>query len=153
MDEGSKVSKNISISNLIITITAVVAPASYLIGIYYHQGLLSGFGVDVDTFPIGTSDSYVNCYNAVSYFLIEVMSKLHQLYKFLFHPPNLYITILVIICFVLCIFGLIKIQRKLKNTKFEKLSVLASKAIQYLHWKNNDFTRSLSDLDINLLQI
>lgn len=73
MDEQQSPKKN-TFSNIqiLLSLTAIVAPVFYLVGLSFYHGLMNTYGVNTDLFNLSIQDIYFSAYIAVLKLLIEL---------------------------------------------------------------------------------
>jgi len=120
-----------------------LTPASYLMGSLYYQGIMTGYGVDLSSFPIGINSTYVYSYFAALDLFTSFTGVLLALLKELFTPPKLYTTLLFVVCFTVAIYLLFLIAKHPEKWQPVKESGFLAKIIDYFHWENNAFSAAV----------
>lgn len=129
-------------------LAAAVAPLAYLIGFFYYQGYMTGFGVAAENFPISAPDVYIYSYYAIGRLLLTVVNLVTKIFDYAASPPVFY---WIITCFaftVLATYGLLQ-ERRPKLCRYCQYGIKAFKTFaKWLHPKNNSFTKAIG---INLI--
>ncbi len=121
-------------------LAAAVTPLAYLIGFYYYQGYLAGFGVAAENFPISAPDVYIYSYLAIGQLLWAIADWTAKLLTFVFTPPVLKWTVGCLVVGILAVYWVRRhTQRRVSNTHLFPSRIFKSFS-QYLHPKNNAFT-------------
>lgn len=142
MNENNKTA---NILNFIIAFLGVLTPGAYLIGLSFYQGAISAYGVDPATFPSSAPDVYVTAYYAIGHFLLAISEIVAKLLNKIFISPVIYYMIAATFALILITYLALKHYEKVKSSKFW---LLVSSVVRYLHWKNNNFTRSIGIVGI-----
>ena len=129
--------------NFFILIAGVVAPTAYLMGITFHQGDLSAYGVSSELFAISVQDAYINAYYAVAFYLMALTSFIVKVLNLLFSGTNLYISAAAICGITLLIYILIKLFKKLSSCNLNNQFIRLKWLLSFLHWRRNDFTKAV----------
>ena len=129
--------------NFFILIAGIVAPTAYLMGITFHQGNLSAYGVSSELFAISVQDAYINAYYSVAFYLMVLTSLIVKVLNFLFSAPNLYISVFAIFGISLFIYILIKLFKKLSSYNSNNKFIRLKRLLSFLHWRRNDFTKAV----------
>jgi hypothetical protein len=136
--------KNTKTTPLLIGIFAVILPpGAYLLGLSFYQGYMNAFGVEADGFPISAPDVYVFSYHTVGYFLLSIGKAAVDGLNWIFTPPILYWAVAIFLLSVGSIYWLLKTAKQTNRPREQKLLGNIKKIISLLHWKNNDFTKSV----------
>lgn len=126
---------------ILLSLFGVIAPAGYLAGNRFHQGILSEYGVDPSVFTTSTYDVYVNAYYAVGYISLALTTKIVEILNFIFLPPNLYASIFVFAVVVYIVYITFVQREKLNQTTFR--FKLITNVINYIDPEKNKFMRAL----------
>lgn len=138
-----KVNKYISLNFLLSTVT-LLAPAAYLIGSFFYQGQLAGFGVETNVFAISTTEIYLYFYNAATYLFTDITNSI--IIKFLQYvstPTGAAVLASIIFAVIVFLYVLLKLKKSEKNIIPNKIWRVLSRLVSYLHWKDNDFTKAM----------
>lgn len=125
------------------TIAIILPPGAYLLGLSFYQGYMNAFGVDADGFPIPAPDVYVFSYHTVGYFLLSIGKAAADGLGWIFSPPILYWTLAFFVLAVGGIYWLLKATKRADRTRETVLLNRIKGLISRLHWKNNNFTKSV----------
>lgn len=127
----------------IATLLALATPGAYLIGLSYYQGYMNAFGIDTDGFPLAAPDIYVFSYQTVGYLLLALGNAAGEFLNSLFSPPKLYWVLGSLGMSVGTVYWVIKMVRRGPRPRLSLAFNSAKRLISWLHWKNNDFTKSI----------
>ncbi|MES9902459.1 MAG: hypothetical protein ABW168_07225 [Sedimenticola sp.] len=143
MDKQNK--SNFSIKNIPLIIAAIglLAPAGYIIGVSYYQGVLTAYGVSPDSFPITAHDVYVAAYYAIGLLLLEITRIIGYVFKLVITPPGVYWLVAGLLALILFVYMLIKRLSLPRSTKSECILKVVRKLLAYLHWDNNAFSKAV----------
>lgn len=142
-DEQSEKKKTGIAAIVVATIAGILTPGAYLLGYAYYEGYMNAFGVETDGFPVSAPNVYVFSYQTVGHFLLSIGVVAVKALDKLLSPPAVYWA-LGILCFLIGgIYWLIKTVRKDPHPQLRKLLKKIKWGISWLHWKNNDFTKSV----------
>lgn len=136
--------KKTSIAALVVAaIACILTPSAYLLGYSYYDGYMTAFGVETDSFPVSAPNIYVFSYQTVGLFLLSIGVAAVKVLEKLLSPPVIY-WVSGILCFSIgSIYYLLKAVRKNPSSRLRKFLDKIKRVISLLHWKNNDFTRSI----------
>ncbi|WP_024870487.1 hypothetical protein [Tolumonas lignilytica] len=98
------------------TIAIIIAPTSYMIGLFYHQGILNAYGVDSGYFPLSIPNYYINAFYFIYYKTTYITIWLIE--KFSFIIKNIHWVVLVVAVLIL---ALAQIFRRTKNIKISSI--------------------------------
>lgn len=104
---------------------------------------MNAFGVEIDGFPVSAPNVYVFSYQTVGYFLLSIGDAAAKALNLLLSPPTVYFVVGALCFFIGGIYLLIKAARKGPHPLLRKLFEKIKKIVSWLHWKNNDFTKSI----------
>lgn len=135
--------KSSRVSLAIAAIAAILTPGAYLLGLSYYRGYLSAFGVRSDGFPISAPDIYVFSYQTVGYFLLALGEVSVKALNNIFSPPLIYLTGVTLAALVGAIYLLLRLARNGPHPKIQRVLAKVKSVVSQLHWKNNDFTKSV----------
>lgn len=126
-----------------IALLALLAPVAYLIGLSFHQGTLSAYGIESDSFPLSVQDMYVEAFFAISYLLLTITKFVITLVKLVTTLPGLGWFIAIALTIAAILYVILK-RPKIRKLRYSIEFPLIKRLINYLHWENNDFTKALS---------
>ncbi|MCL6416396.1 hypothetical protein MIB92_12105 [Aestuariirhabdus sp. Z084] len=129
---------------LLLAALTLLAPAGYLIGLNYYVGRLSALGVNGSVFPFSMQDAYVYAYYTIGFWLHELSISLREFLVSLLVWPNNLLTVAVISALTAFFYGLIKLIRLAKKDKLTPFFHKYFSVLSFLHWGNNDFSKSVS---------
>lgn len=125
------------------SLAVILPPGAYLLGLSFYQGYMNAFGVEADGFPISAPDVYVFSYHTVGYFLLSIGKAAADGLGWVFKPPILYWAAAFFSLSVGGIYWLIKAAKRTDRPRERIFFNRIKQLISLLHWKNNDFTRSV----------
>lgn len=128
---------------VVAAIAGILTPGAYLLGYAYYEGYMNAFGVETDGFPVSAPNVYVFSYQTVGYFLLSIGGVTVKALNKLLSPPTVYWVAGALCLTVGGIYWLFKAVRKGPHPKLRKLLEKIKGVVSWLHWKNNDFTKSL----------
>lgn len=143
MSENNKDKKNINKVNLFLALIGIFAPAGYLVGYSYYQGLLSAYGVSTDLFPLTTQEIFVATFYSLGGLLVSLSKFLLKIFNLLFLEGNVIWFSLFAFILTVLFYILIKKPKLPKNIFFDVIAKIIGKLFYYLHWKNNDFIKAV----------
>lgn len=141
--------KGINIINFIVALLGILAPGAYLIGISFHQGTLSAYGIETSVFPIYGPDVYVTAYYAIGYYLLAIGVLISDFLDLIFKPPVIYLVIIIVLAVILAVYLAIKHFKNVELLKKTKFWRLVGSIFSKLHWKNNDFTKAVGIVGVS----
>lgn len=122
---------------------AILTPGAYLLGLSFYDGYMRAFGVESDGFPISTPNVYVFSYHTIGYFLLSLGETAGKALNHLVEPPTVYwMGSIIFICITL-IYWLLKVVKVGLHPKAKNILDRIKQVTAWLHWKNNDFTKSV----------
>jgi hypothetical protein len=127
----------------IVAAAGVITPGAYLLGYSFYDGYMNAFGVETGSFPVSTPNIYVFSYHTVGYLLLSIGEAAAKTLNKLLSPPNIYFLAITSCLVVVGIYSLFKMTQKKKHPIMLKLFEKIKIAVSWLHWKNNDFTKSV----------
>ncbi|ABA88240.2 hypothetical protein Pcar_0987 [Syntrophotalea carbinolica DSM 2380] len=143
MSEKGKTQDRSRDLNLFIALLGILAPASYLIGLSFHQGSLSAYGINPEVLPFSIQDSYITAYYAVSCFLSGLSKIIINFLNSIFSAPGVFIFIGVVLLSSLLWHCFNKLKPVDKICCFCKRFQTIGRIIEYFHWDNNGYIRTL----------
>lgn len=128
--------------NIIIAIFAILAPAAYLIGLSYYQGFMLTMGIQPDSFPLSTQETYVQAYQAIALYLVDFIQLMITTIKYIFsYPGNLRVGLTILIL-VLLIYTFVKLgEAKPHRLKWRYFSAIHSLALRF-NWNNSGLIKA-----------
>lgn len=136
------------VSLVIAAVAAVLTPGAYLLGLSYYQGYLSAFGVESEGFPISAPDVYVFSYQSVGYFLLMLGEVSVKTLEKVLSPPLVYWVSTTLTLLITGIFLLLRLSRTKPHPRIQRVLSKIKAVVSWLHWKNNDFTKSVGIIGI-----
>lgn len=128
---------------VIAAIAGIITPGAYLLGYAYYEGYMNAFGVEIDGFPVSAPNVYVFSYQTVGYFLLSLGVAVVKMLDRLLSPPVVYWASGILCLLIAGIYWLLKSVRKGPYSLLQKLLEKIKSIVSWLHWKNNDFTKSI----------
>ncbi|WP_261859272.1 hypothetical protein [Photobacterium sanguinicancri] len=129
--------------SLILSILGLLAPAGYLVGLNFHQGVLASYGIDSSIFSLSTYDVYVYAYFAFGHMILEMATQVVELLNLIFLPPNVYISIALFLAVVVFVYRMLVQKDNVNKKDCSRFILIARKSINYISPKNNRFTEAL----------
>lgn len=142
-DDQTEMRKTSVVALIVASIAGILTPGAYLLGYAYYEGYMNAFGVETDGFPVSAPSVYVFSYQTVGHFLLSIGVVAVKALDKLLSPPTVYWVSGVLCLFVGSIYWLLKAVRKNPPPRLRKLFEKIKGVISWLHWKNNDFTKSV----------
>ncbi|MBV5295092.1 MAG: hypothetical protein JZU58_22370 [Curvibacter lanceolatus] len=127
----------------VAAIAGILAPGAYLLGYSYYEGYMNAFGVETDGFPVSAPNVYVLSYQTVGYFLLSIGEVVVKALDGLLVAPIIYWAFGALGLSVGGIFWLLKAIRKEPHPLVQRFFEQVKRIISWLHWENNDFTKSI----------
>lgn len=122
---------------------ALITPGAYLIGLSYYQGYMDAFGIESGGFPLAAPDIYVFSYQTVGYLLLALGSEAGAFLNSLFSPPSVYLVLGSLVLSIGTVYWVIKLVKRGPLPHLSQGFDRVKRLISWLHWKNNDFTKSV----------
>lgn len=138
-----KIKKSGFVALTIAAAAAILTPGAYLLGYAYYEGYMNAFGVEIDGFPVSAPNVYVFSYQTVGYFLLSIGDTAAKGLNLLMSPPTVYFVVGALCFFIGGIYFLIKAARKGPRPLLRKLLEKIKGLVSWLHWTNNDLTKSI----------
>jgi hypothetical protein len=136
--------KKTGVAAIIVAATAaILTPGAYLLGYEFYEGYMNAFGVETDGFPVSAPNVYVFSYQTVGYFLLSIGDVAIKTLNMLLSPPTVYWVSGVLCLCIGGIYWLLKTARKDPHPQLRTLFEKIKGVVSWLHWKNNDFTKSI----------
>jgi len=135
---------------LIPILLAILAPATYLVGISFYQGTMDAYGIDSSIFPLATTDVYINSYQTVGYLLLDLATIIAKFLHLMADPlMDLYL-VLIMVGVSIFLYFLVKFIKRSKsisrpkNTRLTRILYRIRMKLSALHWENNDLSKSIA---------
>lgn len=126
-----------------VAIAGIITPGAYLLGYAYYEGYMNAFGIETDGFPVSAPNIYVFSYQTVGLFLLSIGVDAAKLLDNLLKPPTVYWVFGILCLLIGGIYWLLKSIRKYPYSQLLRLQNKINSIVSWLHWKNNDFTKSV----------
>lgn len=141
--DQAKKTNTVVAAYVVAAIAGIITPGAYLLGYAYYEGYMNAFGVETDGFPVSAPNVYVFSYQTVGYFLLSIGVAAAKLLDQLSKPPTIYWVLGILCLSIGGIYWLIKAVRKGPHPRLQCLLGKINSIVSWLHWKNNDFTKSI----------
>ncbi len=128
----------------LLVLLGAMTPAGYIVGLSYHQGYLSAFGVDGGAFPLSTQEAYVQGYYATVFLGAGLINKVSAAIHWVLTPKGAFTFLGAISSIALVIYWLIKMASVSWSEFSSSIGSRLKNIFAYLHWRDNDFTKALS---------
>ncbi len=120
---------------------AIITPLAYLLGVSFHQGYLSAFGLESNNFQASVQDIYINSYVVIGKILIDAGVYIATIFQF----PNLIVLAMILLSLALIIYLSLFAKKKLAAMGMGECKCLEyiENASAFLSYKKNDFSKSI----------
>jgi hypothetical protein len=132
-----------SFAPYMVIAAGIIPPSAYLLGYAFYEGYLHAFGVATDGFPVSTPNVYVYSYQAVGFFLLGISDVVAKTLIKLMSPPSVFGIIGILFLVIGGIYWLLKTAQKEPHPGLRRRLERIKDVFSWLHWENNDFTKSV----------